>query len=367
MKITMKRSLKIVFIICAIALQNVQAGNPDRAGGAGATQLLFNPYARSFGYGGVNTSSVKGLESFYLNIAGLANSDKTEVNFSRQNYLMGAGVNINNLGIAQKIGENGGVIGLGVMSFDFGNIPTASYENPDLTLPYYNLQVLNFGFSYAKKFSNSISGGILLRIASEGVSNASSSGTCIDGGVQYQTSINRTKKIKKEDFRFGISVRNLGPNMSYFGNGLSFRSINQSTGADRRALMAAESFNMPALVHIGASYDMRLDGNPDTYNHKLTASGNFNYNAFQSDVLGLGAEYSYKDAFMVRAAYNHIEGNFSSADNRQPVYGIYSGFTLQMPVNNSGTILAFDYGYAPTRFFSGIQTIGVRLSLGNSK
>jgi hypothetical protein len=78
MKITMKRSLKIVFIICALAFQNVQAGNPDRAGGAGATQLLFNPYARSFGYGGVNTASVKGLESFYLNIAGLANSEKTE-------------------------------------------------------------------------------------------------------------------------------------------------------------------------------------------------------------------------------------------------------------------------------------------------
>ena len=118
----MKKSLKIVFIICALALQNVQAGNPDRAGGAGATQLLFNPYARSFGYGGVNTASVKGLESFYLNIAGLANSENTEVIFSRQNYLIGAGVNINNLGISQKIGENGGVIGIGVMSFDFGNI-----------------------------------------------------------------------------------------------------------------------------------------------------------------------------------------------------------------------------------------------------
>jgi len=363
----MKRYLKIVLIIYTFSVQYVQAGNPDRAGGSGATQLLFNPYARSFGYGGVNTASVKGLESFYLNIAGLANSEKTEVIFSRQNYLIGAGVNINNLGISQKVGENGGVIGIGVMSFDFGNIPIVTYDNPNFNQPNFNLQVLNFGFSYAKKFSNSISGGILLRISSEGVSNANATGACFDGGVQYQTSLNKTKKIKKEDFRFGISVRNLGPNMSYSGNGLSFRSINQSTGADRRALMAAESFNMPALVHIRASYDMRLDANPDTYYHRLTASANFNYNAFQSDVLGFGAEYSYKDAFMFRAAYNHIDGNFSTTDNRQPVYGFFTGCTLQMPVTKSGTILAFDYGYAPTRFFSGIQTIGVRLSLGNSK
>ncbi len=360
----MKKYLKIVCMICAFAFQYAHAGNPDRAGGAGGTQLMFNPYARSFGYGGVNTSSVKGLDAFYLNIAGLAHSENTEVTFSRQSFLVGTGVYLNNIGIAQKLGDNGGVFGIGLMSCDFGSIAQVTYDAPNQTLPNYNIQMLNFGLSYAKKFSNSIAAGILLRVLNEGVSNASATGACFDGGVQYQTSLNKTKKIKKEDFKFGISVRNLGPNMSFSGNGLSFRSTNQSTGANRNATIPAETFNLPALVHIGASYDMRLDANPDTYFHRLTGSYNFNYNAFQSNVIGSALEYAYKESFMLRAAYNHIDNNFSSTSNLQPMYGIYAGCTLQMPITKDGTTLAIDYGYAPTRFFSGIQTIGVRLALG---
>jgi hypothetical protein len=65
--------------------------------------------------------------------------------------------------------------------------------------------------------------------------------------------------------------------------------MNTSTGADRRALFDADKFNLPALVNIGLSYDMRLDQNESTYFHRLTASGNFQYNAFQSNILGFGA------------------------------------------------------------------------------
>ncbi|MEX1132453.1 MAG: hypothetical protein WEC15_04440, partial [Flavobacteriales bacterium] len=53
------------------------AGNPDRAGSAGATQLLINPWARSSGWALANTSSVRGVEAMYGNIADLAYVNKT--------------------------------------------------------------------------------------------------------------------------------------------------------------------------------------------------------------------------------------------------------------------------------------------------
>lgn len=81
------------------------AGNPDRAGQAGASELLINPWARSSGWGGANSGSVHGLEASFLNVAGIAFTKKTEVIFSHTNFLKGSGININAFGISQKLAK----------------------------------------------------------------------------------------------------------------------------------------------------------------------------------------------------------------------------------------------------------------------
>lgn len=349
----------------------VQAGNPDRAGGAGATQLLINPYSRSAGMMGGNTASARGVEAFNLNIGGLAYTNKTELSFSRVTYLQGTGVYINNLGLAQSLGS-GSVIGLTINSFDFGTIPITTESQPDGTIGTFSPQVLNIGVAYAKKFSNSITGGLTLRVISEGISNVNASGVGLDAGVQYQTTLNgkdlKKKAIKKEDFRFGIAVRNIGPNMQYSGTGLSFRSINPVTGADRRALMGSESFNLPALVHIGASYDMRLDNkSTETYYHRLTAHGNFNYNAFSANVTTVGLEYAFKELVMLRAGYGYQENINDKTDYRSQYFGFAGGAGFVFPVSKSGTTLAINYAYAPTRVFNGIHNITIALSVDSKK
>ena len=58
----MKRFLAIIFAATLVSTQ-VFAGNPERAGQAGATQLLINSWARSAGYNGINIGSVYGIES----------------------------------------------------------------------------------------------------------------------------------------------------------------------------------------------------------------------------------------------------------------------------------------------------------------
>jgi hypothetical protein len=191
--------IKFSLVGLLFASATVFGGNPDRSGGAGATQLNINPYARSAGYGGANTASVRGIESFNLNIAGLAYTQNTDVAFSRMSFLQGSGVSVNNFGRAQALGENGdgGVIGLGFSSWDFGSIPITTYDNPDGTLPTYSPQVLNIGASYAKKFSNSITGGFLLRLISEGLPDVRAQGVAFDFGVQYQTALG-ARDEKKE-------------------------------------------------------------------------------------------------------------------------------------------------------------------------
>src|SRR5690606_18679867 len=91
------------------------AGNEDRAGEAGAGELLINPWGRSSGWGSANTAGSVGVEAMHLNIAGLAYASKTELNYSNTNYLSGTDIRINSVGLAQKVGD-AGVLGISVMN-----------------------------------------------------------------------------------------------------------------------------------------------------------------------------------------------------------------------------------------------------------
>ena len=60
---------KYIIAFCSLALiGTVQAGNPQRAGSAGASELLINPFARSAGWGGVNVAGVSGVDASFMNI-----------------------------------------------------------------------------------------------------------------------------------------------------------------------------------------------------------------------------------------------------------------------------------------------------------
>lgn len=72
----------LTFGLLSLALStSVFAGNGDRAGEAGAAQLLINPWTRSSGMGAANSASVMGLEALYSNVAGIAFTNKTELVF----------------------------------------------------------------------------------------------------------------------------------------------------------------------------------------------------------------------------------------------------------------------------------------------
>jgi hypothetical protein len=59
MKSLQKYILASLFTIAVfLPVNEMWAGNKDRAGEAGASELLINPWARSSGWGGANTASV---------------------------------------------------------------------------------------------------------------------------------------------------------------------------------------------------------------------------------------------------------------------------------------------------------------------
>ena len=348
--------IKAIALIALIALpfNTILAGNPQRAGQSGASELLINPWARTSGWAGANIAGVRGLEGIYSNVAGLAFTPKTELIFSRTNWLMyndnEAVSYINTFGFAQKVGESG-VLALGIMSMDFGDIEITTEELPAGGIGTFSPKFMNMAVSYAKIFSNSIYGGVTVKMISEQISNVGANGVALDAGIQYVTGT-------KDNLKFGISLKNVGPRISFSGDGLAFRGI---VGDDDDYKMTVEQrsseFELPALLNIGISYDINV------MQHRLTGAGTFTSNSFQKDQYRLGCEYAYRNMFMVRTGYTYEEGIRDPSTRTTALRGPSAGFTIELPMGSNGATFGLDYSYRHTDPFQGSHTIGARINL----
>lgn len=326
------------------------AGNKDRAGQSGASELLINPWARSSGWGGVNVSNAYGLESMYTNIAGLAFTKGTELIFSNTQYLKGSEISINNFGFSHKTGESG-VLGVAIMAMKFGDLPITTTSLPEGGIGNFSPSYMNINLSYAKAFSNSIYGGFNLKIISESISDASAQGIALDAGIQYVTGA-------KENVHFGISLKNIGPTMRFKGDGLSIRSFLPDNDNKFTLEQRSADFELPSQLNIGAAYDFHFSDM-----HRLTVAGTFTSNSFFKDQYTLGLEYALMSYLQIRGAYTYEDG-ITSDEERTTVYtGPSAGLTVQIPLSKEkGTAFAVDYSYRATNPFEGTHSIAARLN-----
>jgi len=355
------------FALC-VSVIGVKAGDPTRAGQAGATELLINPWASSSGFADANTSCVQGLEAQFLNVAGTAFVTKTDVILASTDYLDGSGVHLSAFGLTQHVG-NDGALSLSIMSMNFGIIPITTFDNPEGGIGTYNPQFINIGISYAKSFSDQIYGGLTAKLISESISNVNALGVAIDAGIQY---VAGTQK----QVHFGIALKNVGPEMDYQGDGLAFETalINGSVTGNTGQMTAQErsqAYELPSLINIGAAYDFHLKTDSSLRSdHRITVAANFTSNSFTQDQEMLGVEYGFKSFFMARVGYNYQNGITQPLSNN-PILGqrttVYTGFcagvTLQAPFGKTHNLFSISYGYRATEPYNGTHTIGVRITL----
>lgn len=280
--------------------------------------------------------------------------NKTEVVLGHSIYLQGTGINMNALGLVQKVGKNG-AFGFSLMSLDFGDIKVTTTEQPEGTGVTYSPNFFNLGLGYSHIFENKISVGVLLRLISESITDVAAFGFALDAGVQYVTG-------EEDNFKFGISLRNIGSRMTFGGEGLStFTASPGNSGHDITLSQRAAGFELPSMLNIGLSYDIKfLEIN------RVTLLGNFTSNSFSSDQLGAGFEYSLNDRFMLRAGYKYdLAGNTLDVNEKSIYTGLSAGASVQVPLSreNRKTSFGIDYAYRHTRLWNGTHNIGVRISI----
>ena len=323
----MKKQLSII-LIATLGLGSVWAGNPDRAGSAGASQLLINPWVASNGLAGANMASIQGLESVFTNVAGLSFIDKNELITANSQYLGGSGISLNSVGFATRIGD-AGVLGITVSSMSFGDIPITTEDLPEGGIGTFSPSFSRIGVSFAKAFSNSIYAGFTLRLISESISNVKASGVAFDAGIRYVTG-------EDDNMRFGISLRNVGPPMRYAGDGLTTTATPQGSANSLTVLQRSERYELPSLVNIGVAYDVLK-----SENMVLELNGMFTSNSFTKDQLGFGVETRIGDNLELRAGYLWEQGVFSD-DNATTAYtGPAGGLTLKVPTGFNGSVIGW--------------------------
>lgn len=346
-------------VLMILSQTMVFAGNPDRIGANGADQLLLNPWARSSGYANANYASVTGLDAMYGNVSGLALIDQTQLSFNHTRYLGGSGIALNSGGLAQRIGQ-AGVLGVSIFTMNVGDIERTTVNQPEGGLGTYRPSFGHIAVSYAREFSNSIYAGATMKVVTEGVPDSRAQGVAFDAGIRYITG-------KHNNFKFGISLKNVGPKMTVRGDGLSITNVleeKQFTLEQR-----SEGFELPAVLNLSLTYDFlfgsiqEVDEGKFVAEHRISPALNFMSNSFGQDQVSVGVEWSFKEFMMIRGGYVYEEGIRDREIARTVLTGPAGGFTLALPMGESGRTIDFDYSYRHTNPFSGIHTIGLMLDL----
>ena len=351
-KIFMKIRTPKILLICLCSLVSIalfsQTEGDIRTGQAGASELLINPWSKSSGMAGANTASARGLESVFLNVAGLTGITGTELLFSHASWF--ADISINAFGFGQKAGDTG-VMSLSIMSLDFGDIERTTYENPDGGIGTFRPQFMNIALSYAKKFTYNMSAGVTIRMISQSAAELSANGLAMDAGVHYETG-------EKGQAKFGISLKNIGPRMSFNGDGDDIRVIG-TNGYDMTMEIRSSSFELPSLLNIGGSYDFHIN---DKF--RITLSETFVSNSFSKDQFLTGLEFSWKEMVSLRGGYGYEGGILDDFDNGSTTAfkGMTAGFSVQLPMSNN-TNFGLDYSYRPADPLSSVHTFGARIIL----
>lgn len=337
-------NISICLLLVSVLKITAQSG-----GQSGATQLLINPWCNSAAVGGSNAAYGKGLEAGYMNPAGTSGTEKTELIFSRTNWLQGTQIYINTFGISQRLNKKS-VLSMGVMSFNLGDIEITTVENPEGGIGTYKPQFLNGTITYAREFNNQIHGGISLKMISEAIHNVSAFGMALDAGVQYITGEN-------DQISFGVAMKNAGPNMGYSGDGLKFQ-LQFPNGQTQSGEVAAASFSLPLLMNLGAGY--RFDFGKS---HKLQTGYTYSARINLNDQSRIGLDYQFKTYLNIRLGFVYEKGIFDSGSRKSALTGPAGGFSFQLPYGKKGVKFGFNYSYRDTNPFEGIHTFGARIIL----
>lgn len=344
---TIPRSLRdaaalLAFLLaCLSAPEPALAGRGDKVGAASGMQLSIPVGARSIALGGAALSSVSGVEAIAWNPAGLVRSDRaSELLVSHMEYIGGIGVEY--AAAATRL-PGSASLGVSVKALTVGEIPVTTELEPDGTGETVAPVFLSAGATFARKMSDQIAVGISATVIYEQMVDVSATGIAFTGGVQYA----RLGGI--EGLSVGVVIRNIGPMLTYDGDGLERSAV--VPGTDRPETnykVEAAAGDLPSTIEVGLGYARALSEPIE-----VAVSSLFRNNNFADDQYRFGAEFSYDRRFFVRGGYDYS----TESEGNESIFGPAFGIGVEQSLKN--TSIRVDYAYRSAEFFGGNHVLSL--------
>jgi len=337
------RSCVLAALLLGLAAPEAQAQD-ERAGTESSSYLRVPLTARSAALGVSLTSglhNMAGVEALQDNPAALTLNTGTNALFSRLDYLADADIGVNYFGVAHRIGPN--QIALTFTSWDFGDIARQTASAPEVTTETWRAPHIVVGASFARQFTDRISAGITGKAISETIDDMTASGIAFDAGMTYQ--------VGESGLRFGVSLKNFGPQMRYGGGGLITPAPIGNQGGNIPAIIDASGSELPSMLNFGVAYTRPFAGDLS-----VTGLANFRSNAYDQDQFAFGVEAGYQNLVYVRGGYQLMtEMEFNAFQG----WSVGAGVNLDL----AGNRVAFDYAYQGADFLGGSNffTVGITL------
>jgi len=338
----MRSKIGFALLLIGLLLLSGQAlaGSPGRLGTAGAQELRIPVGSRATAMGGSAIADVSGVEALYWNPAGAAEGTGMEIAFSHLSYI--ADIKLNYFGVTTSVRDLGS-LGASIRVLDIGDIAVTTEEFPEGTGATYAPNYFVFGLTYSRQLTDRVAFGVTGMYIHEKIMRETASGLAFDLGFQYITGI--------EGLKFGIVMKNYGPNMKFDGADLEY--FERPTRDDPQAIkktmrLVSASFELPSSIQFGTSYELMAMGE-----NSVLVTGNFQSNSFSDDEYRGGVEYAFGEQFFLR-------GGYVLSDQSDYIYGATFGAGVNLSLGEAN--LAFDYSYGSTEFFDANQFITVKMT-----
>jgi len=343
-------ALRIAMLfVLVISLGSIAvAGRGDKAGASAAAELLIPVGPRFIALGGSSLATASGIDALYWNPAGLARSPHgANAMFSHMDYIADIGVEY--LALSNTF-PGFGTIGFSLKALSFGDIMITTEDQPDGTGEIASPTFVTIGGTFSRQLADRIAVGVTMNLITERLERVGTTGIAFNIGVQY-TGVGSINGLS-----LGVVVKNIGPQMTYDGNGLlRTGQIDDVLRPGSFYLVRAASAELPSIMEMGVAYEARVnDANT------LRFSGLFQNNNFSNDEYKMGIEYTYSDIVSLRGGYNYVAAQEAGSENIfSDAYGWSFGLGVRTPLSDLD--LSVDYAYRAVQFFGGNHAVGVTI------
>jgi hypothetical protein len=231
-----------------------------------------------------------------------------------------------------------GAFGVSATMVNVGEMEVTTESFQDGTGLFFDSYSLAVAGTYSYRFYDRFSIGGSVKYIREAIWNESASGFALDIGTLLITPL--------KDIRLGMNITNFGTKMQMDGRDLLFlNDPDEDISGNNPNIPASyetDEWKLPLTLRLGLAGEVIK-----TPMHRLTIAGDWVVPNDNSEALNLGAEYAFREMFMLRGGLKGLRANeyagefkFFQPDNAGgPTFG--AGLRIQL----TGLVLKTDYAY----------------------